>query len=346
MAFRSIKGKETVCSLCDVSELEGLREVILYYLILIGIATVPFFGVLRNYFLGKLIIAVAALISEFILIVSYIFYSKKKIAISKLLFLATIGIMLISLIFQNVKFMYMWFALFPAAAFILFPAETGLVFSVIFGLIVFIVDFFVHSSSGREVYFLQEMVVFYLFMVGGGFLYAKVLERQEILLSWLVSEDSLTGVMTRKRFLELLDIEIPKAKRYQIPVSAVIFDIDRFREFNKTYGTAVGNKMLKDMIKVIRENIRRADVIVRWGGDEFIVYLPFTDLKGAWSAAMKLKSVIDKVISTYAAENIKVSISMGLVELKESEDKEELLKRLEEALYMAKNKGGNVIETI
>ncbi|SNR91500.1 GGDEF domain-containing protein [Desulfurobacterium atlanticum] len=344
MGEQSIRGKRDICSLCDISELEGLRETILFYFILAGLVTVPFFGILRNYFLGKTVIAVAALISEFILIVAYFFYSKKKIAISKLMFLTAIGVMLVSLIFQNVKFMYMWFALFPAVAFMLFPAETGLIFSVIFGLIVFIADFFIHSSSNREVYFLQEMVVFYLFMIAGGFLYAKILERQKILLSWLVSEDSLTGVMTRRRFLELLDIEIPKAKRYQIPISAVIFDIDRFRELNKSHGSEAGNRMLKDIVEVIKENIRRADVVVRWGGDEFIVYLPFTDLKGAWSVAMKLKNAVDKVISNYAVEGI--SVSMGLAEFKGNKDKEEFIRRLEEALYIAKNKGGNVIESV
>ena len=331
------------CALCEIGEIEGLRETILYYLIIIGIITVPFFGVLRNYFMGKGIIAFAAFFSEFILALSFLFFSKQKIAISKLLFLTSIALMLVSLIFQDIKFMYMWFALFPALAFILLPAETALVLSAIFGFLVFFFDIVYHPKV-VEVYFLQELAVFYLFMIAGGFLYAKVLERQEILLGWLVSEDSLTGVMTRKRFLEFFDIELLKAKRYQIPLSVIIFDIDRFREFNKTHGSDAGNRILKEMVEAIEKNTRKADVTVRWGGDEFIVYLPFTDLKGAWSAAIKIKDDIDKIVKANHATEL--SISMGLVQLNDDESKDEFLKRLEEALYVAKNKGGDVIETV
>ncbi|WP_457568386.1 GGDEF domain-containing protein [Desulfurobacterium sp.] len=333
-----------ICCLTDSSDLEGLRQAIFYYVLVAAIVTVPVFGGLRNFMFGKYAIAKASLIAELILILSFIVYKKGKCGYAKLLLLSAVGLLLLSVVCQGIQFMYMWMALFPALSFILFPSETALFLSIFFGIAVFVVDYLVHRRiGGRELYFLQEMLIFYVFMVAGGFLYAKVMERQQFLLKWLTSKDELTGAVSRSRFLENLEKEIPRAKRYDVPLSFIMFDLDNFREINKTLGYEVGNSFLRQVVRAIERNIRSADVIVRWGDDEFVVFAPHTDIFGAIKLANKLKGVIDSVFSKVGG---KITVSMGVTSMKKEDTVEEVFRRLDEALYLAKNRGGNRIESL
>ncbi len=336
-------GIKKICCLTDSSDLEGLRQAIFYYILMAAIVTVPVFGGLRNFVFGKYAIAKASLIAEILLIVSYFLYKKGKCGYAKLVLLASVGLLLLSVVYQDIPFMYMWLAIFPALSFILFPSDTALFLSVFFGLIVFIVDYLIHRRGTGELYFLQEMLIFYVFMVAGGFLYAKVMERQQFLLKWLTSKDELTGAVSRTRFLENLEKEIPRARRYDVPLSFIMFDLDNFREINKNLGFETGNSFLKQVVKAVERNIRNADVIVRWGDDEFIVFAPHTDIYGAIKLAEKLKGVIDKVFAKIGG---KITVSMGVTSLKENDTPDEVLRRLDEALYLAKNRGGNRIESL
>ncbi|WP_456395428.1 GGDEF domain-containing protein [Desulfurobacterium sp.] len=320
-----------------------MRQAIFYYILMAAIVTLPVFGGLRNFIFGKYAIASASLIAEILLIISYFLYKKGKCGYAKLVFLVSVGLLLLSVVFQDISFMYMWFALFPALSFILFPTDTGLFLSIFFGFIVFITDYLVHRQRTGEFYFLQEMLIFYVFMVAGGFLYAKVLERQQFLLKWLTFKDELTGAVSRTSFLENLEKEIPRAQRYGVPLSFIMFDLDNFREINKNLGFETGNSFLKQVVKAVERNIRSADVIVRWGDDEFIVFAPHTDIYGAIKLAGKLKNVINKVFAKIGG---KITVSMGVTSLKENDTPDELIRRLDEALYLAKNRGGNRIESL
>ncbi|WP_456437986.1 GGDEF domain-containing protein [Desulfurobacterium sp.] len=340
----NVEGLKRACRLTDTTDLEGLRQAIFYYLLLAGILTVPVFGALRNYIFGKYVIVEASLIAELILLFGFFLYKIGKYGYSKLTLMFAVAVILLGVVFQNVPFMYMWLALFPALAFILFPSETALFLSFFFGIVVFVVDFLFHRRfSSNELYFLQEMLIFYLFMIAGGFLYAKVMEKQQFLLKWLTSKDELTGAVSRARFLENLEKEIPRSKRYGIPASLIMFDIDNFREVNKTFGYEVGNTFLRQIVKAIEKNVRGADIIVRWGDDEFVVFAPHTDIYGAIKLAEKLKRVMDGIFAKIGG---KITVSMGVTSLKNDDTMDELLRRLDEALYLAKNRGGNRIESL
>ena len=134
-----------------------------------------------------------------------------------------------------------------------------------------------------------------------------------------------------------LNEEILKAKRYNTPLSIIYFDIDHFKQINDTYGHKKGDFILKEVSKIILQNIRKTDIFGRWGGEEFIIILPFTDLENALILAEKLR----KKIEEHDFDGINITISFGVTELKIDDNADTLINRADEALYKAKNKGRN-----
>jgi len=134
-----------------------------------------------------------------------------------------------------------------------------------------------------------------------------------------------------------LNEEILKAKRYNTPLSIIYFDIDHFKQINDTYGHKKGDFILKEVSKIILQNIRKTDIFGRWGGEEFIIILPFTNLENALILAEKLR----KKIEEHDFDGINITISFGVTELKIDDNADTLINRADEALYKAKNKGRN-----
>jgi two-component system cell cycle response regulator len=159
----------------------------------------------------------------------------------------------------------------------------------------------------------------------------------------LATTDSLTGIANRREFSAILAREITRAKRYGTPLSLVMYDIDFFKRVNDSFGHDVGDAVLQALTKLVKANIRANDVMARWGGEEFMLLMPQTDIRAAGNAAEKLRLAIAKHRFEQAD---KLTVSFGVATLEPQDDPNALLKRLDDALYRAKALGRNRVETL
>ena len=156
----------------------------------------------------------------------------------------------------------------------------------------------------------------------------------------IASTDKLTGVYNRHKFEELFILEAERSRRFDSPLSLILIDIDYFKDVNDTYGHDVGDDILRRLAKVIKDNIRNLDVLARWGGEEFIVLAPNTDLDKVRILAEKLRLAIQ----TFNFPTVKnITISAGASILEANDSYETLFKRADQALYNAKNNGRNQV---
>ncbi len=155
------------------------------------------------------------------------------------------------------------------------------------------------------------------------------------------SLDGLTGAYNRKGIEEVLRREAELARRYRRPLSLVLFDLDHFKSVNDTYGHLHGDAVLTAMIGIVKENIRRTDLLGRWGGEEFLLLTPGADQRQAAELAEKLRQL---VAAHRFAEVGAVTISCGVATLLEGDRCVDLIKRADDALYRAKNNGRNAVE--
>lgn len=160
-------------------------------------------------------------------------------------------------------------------------------------------------------------------------------------LNFLAKRDRLTGVYNRHKIEEILNLELNRANRYDLKFSILILDIDYFKEVNDTYGHNKGDQVLKKMCNLIGKNIRDADTLGRWGGEEFIIIAPETNIDKSFQLANKLR----KIISQYNfIKDKKVTVSIGLAEYEKNYSIDEIISRADKALYKAKNNGRNRVE--
>jgi diguanylate cyclase (GGDEF)-like protein len=152
--------------------------------------------------------------------------------------------------------------------------------------------------------------------------------------------DKLTGLYNRYKFYSVAQQELNRSKRHKHPFSLIIFDIDHFKKINDTYGHDVGDRVLKTVAKLVRKNVRKYDYVFRWGGEEFIILAPETDINGALKLAEKIRTII---ASHHFAKIGHVTISAGIAQFVEDIDKgiDSIVKRADNALYLAKHEGRN-----
>lgn len=162
--------------------------------------------------------------------------------------------------------------------------------------------------------------------------------------------DALTGFYNRNQLEERIKQEVANAKRQKAPLCGIMTDIDFFKNVNDTYGHAVGDLVLKDIAKIIRSQLREYDIAGRYGGEEFSILLPFTKIDEAKKVAERLRASIEnkvvdisKVDPESETKTIQVTISLGIYEMQEDDNDEDLLKKADKALYQAKNTGRNKV---
>lgn len=161
------------------------------------------------------------------------------------------------------------------------------------------------------------------------------LEKQ---LELLATVDTLTGIYNRYSFNKELDINIKKHERYGDIFALLMFDIDHFKKVNDTYGHDKGDYVLKELSSIVLNSIRETDVFGRWGGEEFLLILPKTSKDEAIKVAQKIKQRVEN----YSFNEVsKVTISTGVSLYTKNEKKAKLLKRVDDALYEAKESGRN-----
>lgn len=171
--------------------------------------------------------------------------------------------------------------------------------------------------------------------------YTKELEEAKVELTNLTLTDYLTNLSNRKNIDYVLKINENLFNRYKDKFSIILIDLDDFKKVNDTYGHLVGDKVIIEISEILKKYTRQTDVVGRWGGEEFIIICPKTDLLDASKLAEKLR---DK-IATYQFETVgNKTASFGVATFKENETIIELITRVDNAMYLAKSRGKNRVE--
>ena len=155
--------------------------------------------------------------------------------------------------------------------------------------------------------------------------------------------DSLTSVMNRTALDELLPKEVDRAQRYDYELSVMMVDIDHFKEINDRVGHLGGDQVLCEVSRVLRSNMRSSDLTFRYGGDEFLVIMPSTNLAGARTAAGQIMAALQAQQLEVNGQKVEPRMSIGVVSRQLGESPEDLLERADDALYDAKKAGRNCI---
>jgi diguanylate cyclase (GGDEF)-like protein len=153
--------------------------------------------------------------------------------------------------------------------------------------------------------------------------------------------DSLTGLANRRALEEVLAAEIARAHRFTHQLAVVLLDLDRFKEINDSFGHAAGDVMLRAVSRLLTSLARQGDTVARWGGEEFVVVLPETDLAGAERFAERLR----RTIEAQSVGDMQTSASCGVATMLPEDNVEELLRAADQALYQAKTNGRNRTES-
>jgi diguanylate cyclase (GGDEF)-like protein len=163
----------------------------------------------------------------------------------------------------------------------------------------------------------------------------------------LANFDSLTGLYNRRAILGKLGELVNLANRYKEDFSLIMMDIDDFRNVNDYHGYLTGDETLEKIAASIRGNIRNTDIVGRYGGEEFIITLPKTNLSSAWYVAERLRTIIEKIELKDTAGNVfAITVSQGLVGWERNDDGISLISRADEALHKAKKKGRNRVQIL
>lgn len=163
--------------------------------------------------------------------------------------------------------------------------------------------------------------------------------------------DDLTDCYNKRYLMQQLAYEILVSQRYNIPFSILLIDVDNFKLINDAYGHLIGDNVLRSVVEAIKSKLRRSDILARFGGDEFIIYVPNTDRKGAFILAEKVRSAIENHWISSSRGDLRVTVSVGLISIKAEAGifgspenfLEELLARTDRALYDSKANGRNCV---
>ncbi|MGC8813451.1 GGDEF domain-containing protein [Dictyoglomus sp.] len=173
-------------------------------------------------------------------------------------------------------------------------------------------------------------------------MYKKNLELSNLnrKLEELSIKDDLTGLYNRRKMDQELEKCLYIWERYNRPFSIIIIDIDDFKKINDTYGHLIGDMVLEKISKIIRENIRKSDIASRWGGEEFLILLPETNLQNATLVAEAFRRKIEE--ANFGIDE-KITVSVGVANIENNESIDSLIQRADKNLYKAKEYGKNKV---
>jgi len=161
----------------------------------------------------------------------------------------------------------------------------------------------------------------------------------------LATRDALTGLLNRRAMVELMAREHPRIERGQGPLALALLDIDWFKRINDSHGHGAGDEVLRRMATLLKGQLRAADALARWGGEEFLLLMPGTQLADARAVLERLRCTVGAGAALDdIAPGLKVSFSAGVVEVAEGESQDAAIDRADRALYRAKQNGRNRVE--
>ncbi|MEF3191525.1 MAG: diguanylate cyclase [Campylobacterales bacterium] len=155
--------------------------------------------------------------------------------------------------------------------------------------------------------------------------------------------DPLTGIYNRKRFNQVVEVEMERAQRYNVALSLVMFDIDHFKHINDTFGHQCGDEVLRTLASLVDSHVRKVDLFARWGGEEFMILLPENSIEEAAMLAEKLRSLIASAEFECCGS---VTCSFGVTQYRKDDTFDGFFERVDRGLYQAKNEGRNCVRVI
>ncbi len=159
----------------------------------------------------------------------------------------------------------------------------------------------------------------------------------------LAVTDRLTGIYNRLKLDEVFQHELQRSERYELDFGVILIDIDHFKAVNDTHGHQIGDTALIEIAAIITKNLRKVDILGRWGGEEFLIICPETNGDNASIIAEKLRNAIDSFHFSVADH---ITASFGVTSYKKSDDVKTIMFRADAALYRAKERGRNRVEYI
>lgn len=198
---------------------------------------------------------------------------------------------------------------------------------------------FLHAGNVHQIAFIMIITLIIIL----GFTFTWMINARLVAAIYNTSmKDSLTQIYNRHAMEEIVPRELARSHRHNTELSVIIADIDHFKEINDNFGHHVGDKVLKRMGAILKRKLRRQDLAFRYGGEEFLLLLPDTNVDNAVKAAHKLRQTIEKQRFTTGKEG-KWTASFGVSQLNDKEEWESVIQRADEALYQAKHKGRNTV---
>jgi len=150
--------------------------------------------------------------------------------------------------------------------------------------------------------------------------------------------DPLTEVFNRRAFFETVNHELTRSIRYHNPFSVIMIDLDRFKDINDNYGHPAGDAVLREVVRLMRRNLREIDILARYGGDEFIILLPETGMVGGQKVADRIMQASDDEVYLFKDFEIPMSFSAGVAEFifDTDHDIDDVISRADKELYLTK----------
>lgn len=203
-----------------------------------------------------------------------------------------------------------------------------------FGIAGYIINFYIPYSIAKLIWFLVTIIFAALGLRSGEIVRS---------LYYNLHNDVLTGLRNRRFFYLTLSREM-KSVINKKPMTMLMVDIDNFKSINDTYGHIVGDKVLKDMAYIFKDNTRDSDTVVRWGGEEFSIILPNTDSIVATRIAERIRSSVECYEFSCENTSFKATVSIGTVTINEIMHAENFINFADQALYKAKEKKNLVVQ--
>ncbi|MDT8879461.1 sensor domain-containing diguanylate cyclase [Halomonas saccharevitans] len=161
-------------------------------------------------------------------------------------------------------------------------------------------------------------------------------------LEYLAHHDELTGLLNRRAGLGLLEEEIQRSRRYGTALSVASCDLDHFKRVNDRHGHAMGDQVLSETARLMKETMRQHDHVIRLGGEEFLILLPGVTQEQASQAVERLRQSL--ATTPIAEAQIHLTLSAGIAQLQDDEEADALMERADHTLYGAKHKGRNQVQ--
>jgi len=157
--------------------------------------------------------------------------------------------------------------------------------------------------------------------------------------------DDLTGLYNRRYMQQRLEEEMHRASRYSLRLTCILLDVDHFKKINDTYGHAAGDFVLKEIAGIMKQHVRRSDLAIRYGGEEFMLILFENEKKGALKVAERLRADVESHVFNWNGEPLRVTVSSGVSVFPDTgiTMPDELIARADTALYNAKSSGRNMV---